>query len=235
MFEVSGARREVLRRLTERDWSPTDLAKELDKSPETVYNHLHDLEEMGVLSKTQEPAKTRPKTVYSIGDGLIQYLTVLPGQFHEGALRVNESKEVMFRIWAVPQEEFHPYLERYWWAMRLSIDIEQGEQVTAIGVYGSVARGEAGPESDIDLLVVTVDEQAKSIVEDNYGSTVLEAGGNSRLAMTEVYTEQEYRDSLVHGSDFLTSIQGELHAIYDPDGFLLDPERLVEDLAEGER
>jgi predicted nucleotidyltransferase/DNA-binding transcriptional ArsR family regulator len=234
MFEVSGARREILRRLAARDWSPTDLAEELDKSPETVYNHLHDLGEMGVLSKTQEPAKTRPKTVYSVGDGLIQYLTVLPGQFHEGALRVNESKEVMFRIWAVPQEEFHPYLERYWWAMRLSSDIDQGEQVTAIGVYGSVARGEGGPESDIDLLVLTVDEQAKSIVEDNYGSAVLEVGGDRRLGMTEVYTEQEYRDSLVHGSDFLTSIQAELHPIYDLDGFLLDPERLVEDLTEGE-
>jgi len=35
MFEVSGARREILRRLAARDWSPTDLAEELDKSPET--------------------------------------------------------------------------------------------------------------------------------------------------------------------------------------------------------
>lgn len=227
MFEISTAKREILQRLAQQDWSPTDLAEELDKSPETIYNHLHDLEEQGVLSKTQVPAKTRPKTVYSIGDGLVQYVTVLPGQFQEGSLPVSETKEVMFRIWAVPQEEFHPYLERYWWSLRMSADLDLGRDVTAIGVYGSVARGEADAESDLDIIVVTPDEDGKSDVEYGFGSVILESGGGSLMGMTEVYTEKEYRNSLAHESDFLTSIQSELHPIYDPDRVMVELEQVI--------
>lgn len=225
MFEISTAKREILQRLAQQDWSPTDLAEELAKSPETIYNHLHDLEEQGVLSKTQVPAKTRPKTVYSIGDGLVQYVTVLPGQFQEGSLPVSETKEVMFRIWAVPQEEFHPYLERYWWSIKTDIDLY--DHVTAIGVYGSVARGEADSDSDIDLLLIASNERGKSLAEDNRGSAMLQDGAERRLGMTEVYTEREYRNSLVHDSDFLNSIRGELHPIYDPDRVLIAPEKVV--------
>lgn len=229
MFAVSGAKREILRMLAEQDWSPTDLADELGKSTETVYNHLHDLEEQGVLTKTQVPAKTRPKTVYSIGAGLIQYVTVLPGQFQEGALQMDETKEVMFRIWAIPQNEFHPFLERYWWSMKIHADIDLERDIEAIGVFGSVARGEATSESDIDLLVIASGGEEKADIEYGFGSAILEVGDESRLGMTEVYTAEEYRNSLVHESDFLLSIQDELHPIYDPDRILIDPEKVIQD------
>lgn len=229
MFEVGAAKREILQRLAQQDWSPTDLAEELDKSPETIYNHLHDLEEQGVLTKTQVPAKTRPKSEYSIGDGLIQYITVLPGQFQEGSLKATGTKEVMFRIWAVPQEEFHPFLEQYWWTILAHADLDLDEHILAIGVYGSVARGEADEDSDIDLLAVTTDESGKSHMEEFLGSTVLDYRGRSRMGMTEVYTKEEYRDSMVHESDFLASIRDELHPIYDPDRILIEPEKVVRD------
>jgi DNA-binding transcriptional ArsR family regulator len=229
MFEASAAKREILQRLAQQDWSPTDLAEELDKSPETIYNHLRDLEEQGILTKTEIPAKTRPKTVYSIGDGLIQYITVLPGQFREGLLTISETKEVMFRIWAIPQDEFHPYLERYWWTILTHADLDQTKHVTALGVYGSVARGEADKDSDIDLLAVARGEQGKSYIEDFLGSAVLDYRGRSRMGMTEVYTEQEYRNSLAHESDFLNSIRGEMHPIYDPKRVLIDPEQVLLD------
>lgn len=222
MFQVSEAKREVLRSLAERDWSPTDLAEELGKSPETVYNHLHDLEEMGLLETRTVAVKTRPKTEYSIGNGLIQYITLLPGQFREGTLNIDETKEVMFRIWALPQAELHVYLERFMWSMWTSDAIDH---VTAVGVYGSVARGEADDDSDIDLLVVTPTDDGQSAVEDGYGSTILEFGGTSRVGMAEVFTEEEFRNSLTHGSDFLTTVLEEIHPIYDPEGLLIEPER----------
>lgn len=227
MFAVSEAKREVLRKLVERDWSPTDLARELEKSPETVYNHLNDLAEQGVLTKTQEPAKTRPKTVYSIGRGFIQYIAVLPGQFHEGAVEMTATKEVMFRIWAIPQDEFHPYVERYWWSMVLHDDIVLHEDVAAVGMFGSVARGDAGEGSDIDILVVTPGDREKATVETVMGSAVLRPDDESRLGMTEVYTEAEFRNSLAHGSDFLTAVMEELHPIYDPGGVLREPEEVL--------
>lgn len=226
MFEVSQAKREILEKLSERDWSPTDLADEIGKTPETVYNHLHDLEEQGILTKRQVPAKTRPKTEYSIGRGLIQYVTVLPDQYREGSLRIDETKEAMFRIWSIPQDEFHPFLERYWWTIHLQADVDLHDDVTAIGVYGSVARGEADADSDIDILLVTPDEEASSTIENTLGSTLLDFSGKTKIGMTEVYTVLEYRNSVTHGSDFLDSIQGELHPLYDPDRVLIDPEVL---------
>lgn len=228
MFEVSAAKREILQRLAQRDWSPTDLAEELDKSPETIYNHLHDLEEQGILTKTQVPAKTRPKSEYSIGDGLIQYITVLPGQFQEGTLQVTDTKEVMFRIWAVPQEELHPFLEQYWWTLRTHAALDPDAHLTALGVYGSVARGEADEDSDIDLLAVTTDEQAKSSMEEVLGSVVLDGSGRNRMGMTEVYTVAEYRNSVVHESDFLASIRDELHRLYDPARILAEPKKVLQ-------
>jgi DNA-binding PadR family transcriptional regulator len=227
VFAVSAAKERVLRKLAERDWSPTDLAEELDRTPETIYNHLHDLEDQGVLSTRQIEAKTRPKTEYSIGNGLIQYVAVLPGHFQQGSIRLDVHKEAVFRIWMVPQDEFHPYLEQYWWRLRTCEDLAFEDDIVAVAVYGSVARGEADEDSDVDLLVVAADEAAGEVVRDRFGSALVKGGTGSKICMTETYTEKEYRDSLAHGSDFLDTIRDERHVLYDPDRFLLQSEPVV--------
>lgn len=225
MFEFSAAKREVLERLARQDWSPTDLATVLDKSPETVYNHLNDLWERGALSKQQVPGKTRPKTEYSIGDGFVQYVAALPGQFEERVFELDDRKGPVIRIWNVPQPEFHPYLEDVWWGLRLDDGIDLETDVTAMGVYGSVARGTAEEGSDVDLLVVAEDEGAESILTERLGSRIVETEAGRKLVAAQVYTEQDYRDSSVQGSDFLGSIQNELHAIYDPKRLFTNPEK----------
>jgi predicted nucleotidyltransferase len=209
-FEVSSAKKEVLERLTQRDWTPTDLADELDKSTEAVYNHLYELAERGVLTRKQVAAKTRPKTEYSIGDGFVQYLAVLPGQLKGGTLELDADKRAHLSIWNIPQNEFHPYFEELWCALRDTDGLE------AVAVYGSVARGTAEEDSDIDLLLIAEDEETEDRLTAEYGSLRLTAGDRAKLCMAQVYTRQDYRDSLAHGSDFLHKIQDELHIIYDP-------------------
>lgn len=217
LFEVSTAKKQILEYVAEQDWSPTDLAKELGKSPETLYNHLNELAEQGVLTKTSVAAKTRPKTEYSIGDGFVEYIAVLPGQVIQRTLELDATKEALFRIWAVPQHEFHPYLEKLWWQLKE----EDGLRVAA--VYGSVARGEAGADSDIDLLLLVEDEAAEHAFTEAYGSLRLTVDDRSKLCMAEVYTVDEYRNSVAHGSEFLASARKELHVIYDPDRLLDRP------------
>jgi len=219
-FEVSTAKKQVLEKLADRDWSPTELAEELGKSPGTIYNHLHDLAEQGVLTTQEVAAKTRPKTEYSIGDGFVQYIAVLPGTFAEGTLALDANKAAFLRIWLVPQAAFHPYLEELWWRLK------QEDGLEAAAVYGSVARGEAGPDSDIDLLLIAADETAAERLEDEYGSLRLTADGRSKLCMAEVYNRGEYRNSVAHGSEFLENVQEELHMIHDPDRLLDRPEVL---------
>lgn len=216
VFEISTAKKQVLAKLVERDWSPTELADELGKSPSTMYNHLHALAEQGVLTTENVTAKTRPKTAYSIGDGFVQYVAVLPGTFAEGTLTLDRSKAAFLRIWLLPQPEFHPYLEELWWQLK------DEDGLRAAAVYGSVARGEATPDSDIDLLLLAADNDAADRLTEEYGTVRLTVDGETKLCMAEVFTVPGYRDSLRRGSDFLDSVQDELHRIHDPDR-LFDP------------
>lgn len=225
VFAVSAAKKQILQKLAAQDWSPTDLAEELGKSPETIYNHLHDLEEQGILSTRQVAAKTRPKTQYSIGNGLIKYVAVLPGQFQEGSLDLDVHKEAVFRIWMVPQDAFHPYLEQYWWTLRSHEDLAFEEDIVAVAVYGSVARGEADRDSDIDVLVIVTDD-GEAPVNDHFGSTLVKTGDDSKICMTKSYTIQDYRDSIAHDSDFLETVRDECHIIYDPDRVVTRPEKV---------
>jgi len=220
VFEVSTAKKKVLQKLSEQAYAPTDLAEELDKSRNTVYNHLEDLYNQGILSKKQVAAKTRPKTRYSIDDGFIKYIAVLPGQYTQKNLKLTPERQPVLRIWSLPQEEFQPYIESYWWSIKNSVDINYREEIKAVAVYGSVARGEADKDSDIDFLVITEDEDTEDTISQNFGSTRIETSEGGKIGMTEPYSMKDYRNSLANGSGFLENIQNELHVIYDPDKVL---------------
>lgn len=229
VFEVSTAKKEIIERLAEQAWTPTDLAAELGKSTNTVYNHLDDLYEQGVVTKRTVEAKTRPKTEYSIGDGFVQYLAVLPGQYTEKSLTLTADKQATIRIWSIPQDEFHPYVQDYWWTIKTHIDFDYREDVLAVAVYGSVARGQADENSDIDFLVVTEDERTEQRVSEHLGSLRIEVGTESKIGMTEVYSRREFRNSVAHGSEFLETVREELHIIYDPEAVLHHPEEVSSD------
>jgi len=225
VFEVSTAKKEILQKLTEQAWTPTDLAEELDKSRNTVYNHLEDLHNQGVLSKKQVAAKTRPKTEYSIENGFMQYIAALPGQYTEKSIKLTPEKQTVLRIWSVPQEDFQPYIESYWWSFKNEVDY-RGD-IKAVAVYGSVGRGDADKDSDIDFLVITGDKETEELISRDFGSIRVEAEDGSKICMTEAYSMKDYRNSLAHGSGFLENIQDELHIIYDPDKVLQDPDQVL--------
>lgn len=222
VFEVSTAKKQVLKKLADRDWSPTDLADELGKSPGTIYNHLHELADKGVVTTRQVAAKTRPKTEYSIGDGFVQYIAVLPGRFAEDTLALDANKAAFLRIWLIPQPEFHPYLEELWWQLK------QEDGLRAAAVYGSVARGEADADSDIDVLLLAENAAVEERLVEEYGSCRLTVNDQTKLCMAEVYTLSEYHNSMVHGSEFLTNVQKEAHLIYDPDRLFDRPEAVIQ-------
>lgn len=225
LFEISTAKKQILHKLVERDWTPTDLADELGHSTSAVYNHLEELADQGILTKETVPAKTRPKNQYSIGNGFIQYVTASPGQFREHTRRLDAHKEPIVKIWNIPQEEFHPYLENYWYELRQSADITLETDIIAVAVYGSVARGDADEESDIDILLITEDENTEHIVENTLGTQRIEIPGQeTKMSLTEPFTREDFRNSLAHGSQFLENVLPELHAIYDPERLLTSPE-----------
>lgn len=220
VFEISTAKREILQKLVQQDWTPTDLAQDLGKSTSAVYNHLDDLAEQGILVTTQVAAKTRPKTEYSIGPGFMQSVTVLPGQYQERVLGLSPHKEAIIRIWNLPQDAFHPFLEAFWWRLRTAPDIDLETDVTALAVYGSVARGDADADSDIDILAIVADDEAEASINQAVGTVRLDIPEGSKIAITELFTRDDYRQSVAHGSSFLENVQDELHVLYDPDRIL---------------
>lgn len=217
VFEVSRARREILQKLAEADWTPTELAEELGKSPSTVYNHLDDLHSRGIVQKRQVAGTTRPATEYSVGEGFLQYVSVLPEGYTERTVSLTPDKRAILQIWNLPQAEFHPFVEQYWWLVRENADVDFGT-VRGIAVYGSVARGTADADSDIDVLVITEDDASAALVRRELSPVRLDAGDATRIAMAEVYPIDEYRESIVSGSEFLGSIRDELYVVYDPVG-----------------
>lgn len=224
MFSVTRAKRRVLERLSERDWAPTDLADELGTSPEAVYNHLAELADLGLARTSQVPAKTRPKTAYSIGRGFIQFFVVAPGTVAERRITLNDHNEPLVRIWTLPQAELHPFLQEFWWVLTHQSDARLGEDIRAVGVYGSVARGAADPDSDIDVLLVAADETVAESLRERVGVLRLEATGDSRILLAEIYPVDEYEASLDHDSHFLEAALADLHPLYDPDRIFVEPD-----------
>ncbi len=216
MFAVSRAKKAVLQALSDRDWTPTVPAADLGTTMESIDNYLDELAEHVLLRTRRVPAKTRPKTVYSIGREFVQYLVVAPGRVEEGAFGLDDTKSPLISLWSLPQVAYHPFLQEYWWQLTHSPGVTLDTDIHTVGVFGSVARGEADPEIDIDVLIVTTDETAAERVRNRVGAVRIETNRGSRIVIAEVYPIDEYRDSLARGSQFLQTVLQELHPVYDP-------------------
>ena len=99
-----------------------------------------------------------------------------------------------------------------------------GDHVASIVLYGSVARGEAGPESDIDILVVGNDSRHLREVTSKIAFD-LDCEGEFTFLISAFTIE---RDELLNlrrlGSPFVRNVLREGHILYDNDTFAGIPE-----------
>jgi predicted nucleotidyltransferase len=153
----------------------------------------------------------------------------MPGRYAESSCRLTATRRVTLNIWAIPQEAFQPAIEAFWSALRFDDDGRYFEDVVAVALYGSVARGHADRDSDIDVLVLTDSESSRAAVSERFGSMRLDVGPRSTIVSAEVFTTNEYRDAIERGSHFLERVRDEQHVIYDPEGVLHHPETMVGD------
>jgi predicted nucleotidyltransferase len=94
--------------------------------------------------------------------------------------------------------------------------IEEFPQLSGVCLYGSVARGDAGPDSDLDLLVLGEDPDLRA-------SSMRRALGqrDSRPRVSIVYhTSETLHRYLETGSRFLLHVQLEGKVLYDDSGLL---------------
>jgi uncharacterized protein len=68
----------------------------------------------------------------------------------------------------------HPHLNEILAKLRANLEVEYGDQLVQVLLFGSQARGDANPDSDIDVLIVLRDT-VDSFTEINRISTCLTA------------------------------------------------------------
>lgn len=217
---LTGTRRAIVEILLEEDASATEIAEKLDLSLQTIHRHLTSLQEDGYVRESgTRSGKTRPYKLYSAEESAYLF-SLYDDSIIERSFELTDAHGTLFSILQVPQSEFHPILISYLFS--LPGDWEP-RTVHSIAVYGSVARGDATEESDIDLLFVTEDTAqddvfADSLIVDN----VLEGFDDRRIVSNKVLTLDEIKEGLEADSQFLRSVFEEMIILYDPEGVLKD-------------
>lgn len=95
---------------------------------------------------------------------------------------------------------------------------ELGNRINAIILYGSVARGEAGEESDIDVLIVGRDKEVRSKVSEI--SYEIDYENSFETFITPVYyTKEEIEHRIRVRSPFILEVLKDGVVLYDDGTF----------------
>lgn len=218
---LSGTRRAVFEALVEQPKSATDISDELDTSIQTVSRHLRSLEDEGyVVEAGTRAGETRPYKLYEPA----KFARVFASYDHtlvDQTVDLTPAHEALLSILQVPQPEFHSALI----AEVFSLDGEYGwNQIESIAVYGSVARGDANEESDVDMLFVVEDGVNTDEIATDETMVNLELAipefGTPRMVSHSWFSESEIVDGLEAGSQFLRNALDEAIILYDKESIL---------------
>lgn len=199
----------IVELLSKGDTTPTEIAGKLKKSLPNICLHLKGLEDLNLIKRIGEKSgKTRPHTKYTIGTGFIRLTQAVPGSARKIFLELDENLKTHLNLWSIPQKEFHYYLERLWWDMQNYI-----ESIEAVAVFGSVAKGNARPESDIDVLILAKKNIKK--LEKKFSARIIGPSRMGKMIMAHVFTVKDFKDMLGSGSVFAKEILPNMIIIYD--------------------
>jgi DNA-binding transcriptional ArsR family regulator len=211
---LSRTRLKVLELLSDKPMTPSELSKLLGKSLPTITRHLAYLEDFRLVKRVgEERGRTRPFVKYALNESVI-FIKVMEKDVGIFRLPLDEYVKVQMRIWSIPQKKFHYYVERFIWQIQDLIP-----NINAIGVYGSVARGDAREDSDIDMLILASDEVAR--IRKKCEAMVIEKPGDeAKMVMAQALSPIEFEKALRSGSEFAEEVIKSMLPIYDPNGIL---------------
>lgn len=206
--------------LLERPRSPTQVAEELGVSVQTASRNLKKLVEEGFAEQRRAGSdEGRGYKRYQVRE-FARLLAGYDGELFEETLDLATDKRAVLSTWKVPQEEFHPVLLSYLFAAdgaRIELD------VVGIVVYGSVARGDARPDSDVDVLLVYDDDGSRTeeYVDATFGTDGSLVAPNAKRVISETwFTREEFGGAADAGSQFLRNVLDEGIVLYDPEGVI---------------
>ncbi len=223
---IEGTEREVLELLLERPRSPTAVAEELGVSVQTASRNLKRLADRRFAEQVRG-GEGRGYKRYRVRE-FARVFAGYGGELLDQTIELTETHRMMLSILQVPQSEFHPIL-----LSRLSFqdDVELSVHAEVVVLYGSVARGEASGESDIDLLIiydpefVSDGEKHQVTVESPKASSWWGgplASETEHIVSEEWFSIEEFNGALDVGSQFLRNVLDEGIVLYDPEGVIRD-------------
>lgn len=198
--------------LAKKDSSPTEVARILGTSIQNANFILKKLGQKKLVVKTLKSGKTRPFTQYSIGKGFIYFAQALPGKAEKKFVEIDDLLQVHLNIWSIPQKEFHYYLEDFWWGIK-----RYWNKIKCVVVFGSVARGEARKDSDIDIMILT--QSKEKIMGKKLGAFMAGAKENNKIVTCQVFTLQEVQAKIQYGDKLIKEILREGIVIHDPQNY----------------
>jgi len=211
---ISKMRLELLTLLSQKSRTPSELSKLLEKSLPTITRHRAYLENFKLVKRVGEKrGRTRPYVKYALREMAI-LIKAMEGDVEILSLPLSEEVKVHLRIWSMPQQIFHYYVERFLWQIQ-----DLMLSIAAIAVYGSVAKGYAREDSDIDALILATKDTAE-IRKMCEAMVVKKPGEEARMVMAQVFKPNEFKQALSSGSEFAREVIKGMLPIYDPDRIL---------------
>lgn len=192
---TSGYKEEVLKELLDNPeylFTVNEITGEVNGSYNSVKNFLRDLEKFNIV-KFQRKGNSY----------LIQYNQ--DSRYHE----------VIKTLLRADNQPLEQAAEKY--AEKFYTDSGLKDHIRSIVLFGSVARGTAGPNSDIDILVLTEENVDEEKIEQKARNYAQQTGTEFEIVPV-VENSREFRNNLVHSKRFETNVE--------KDGILLEGEEL---------
>lgn len=211
---IAGNRWRIIQLLSEGKKTPTELATLLKISLPSLHEHLTYLEKENMIMRTEgKKGKTRPYTEYSLGQGFVYFIKAMPGEAEQKFMAIDEDLKLHLRVWSIPQKGYHHCIEAFWWELQGHLD-----SISSMGVYGSVARGDAKEGSDIDILLLVKKDVKK--YEKLFGAKLIGPKGKGEMVMAQVFEAKDFENSLKKGSKFAQEVLKEIRIIYDQENII---------------
>ncbi len=120
----TGQRWNILKSLSEKKYSPTELAARLDTTINNISQQLRLLELAGLVRKEKIPNrdKGQPRVLYSLSDDYVYLVSVMDGSAKKRLLKLTDYHKILLRIWLIEDLELHYYLSKFYYEIEPFLD-----------------------------------------------------------------------------------------------------------------